>query len=131
MAIFSPAQLRTWLRYDEADVFDDATATLVEQVVAGWLLAEIGSMPDPAPAAGHPLFGWALELGGIAYENPTAMSDDQSGETRSAWADRRLQILAAARRWAESNGMTDDTNSPLPQGSFPKARPWPDAWGCR
>lgn len=130
MAIFSPAQLRTWLRYDEADVFDETTATLVEQVVTGWLLAEIGTLPDPEPTAGHPLFGWALELGGIAYENPTAMSDDQSGETRSAWADRRLQILAAARRWAEAHGTTG-TTAALPQGSFPKARPWPDAWGCR
>lgn len=130
MAIFEPAQLRTWLRYDEAEVFDEATAALVEQVVTGWLLAEIGTLPDPAPTQGHPLFGWALELGGIAYENPTAMTDDQAGETRSAWADRRLQILAAARRWAEANGTTG-TARPLPRGSFPRAKPWPDAWGCR
>lgn len=131
MAIFTPAQLRTWLRYDEDEVFDETTATLVEKVVAGWLTAEIGALPETEAAEGHPLFGWALELGGIAYENPTAMTSDASGDTTSAWADRRLQILAAARRWAEANGMTETTRSPLPQGSFPKASPWPEAWGCR
>ncbi|WP_435199567.1 hypothetical protein [Janibacter sp. GS2] len=130
MAIFTPAQLRTWLRYDEADVFDEDTAVLVEHVVAGWLLAEVGTLPDLAPEEGHPLFGWAIELGGIAYENPTSMSDDQAGETRSAWADRRVQILAAARRWSEANGATG-SSTPVPRGSFPKARSWPDAWGCR
>lgn len=130
MAIFEPEQLRTWLRYDEDEVFDESTAWLVEQVVTGWLTAEIGSLPDPAPKQGHPLFGWALELGGIAYENPTAMTSDASGETNSAWADRRLQILAAARRWAETNG-TAGAATPLPRGSFPKAPTWPEAWGCR
>lgn len=129
MAIFDPEQLRTWLRYDEADVFDADTAKLVEQVVTGWLTAEIGSLPEPAPTEGHPLFGWALELGGIAYENPTSMTSDAAGETNSSWADRRLQVLAAARRWAEANGSTG--SSPLPRGSFPKAKAWPDAWGCR
>ena len=129
MTIFTPAQLRTWLRYDEDEVFDEDTATLVEQVVTGWLTAEIGALPESAPTQGHPLFGWALELGGIAYENPTAMTSDAAGETNSSWADRRLQILAAARRWAETNGTTGST-TPLPRGSFPKARAWPEAWGC-
>lgn len=126
MAIFTPEQLRTWLRYDEADYFDAETARLAEQVVTGWLLAEIGTMPTPEPVAGHPLFGWALELGGIAYENPTAMQDDQAGETRSVWSDRRAQILASARRWAETTGSA--SGSPKPRGRFPKARPWPDGW---
>ncbi|WP_114202322.1 hypothetical protein [Janibacter anophelis] len=130
MAIFSPSQLRTWLRYDEDEVFDEATATLVEQVVTGWLVAEIGALPEPTPQQGHPLFGWALELGGIAYENPTSMTSDTAGETNSSWADRRLQVLAAARRWAEANGTTGTTR-PLPRGSFPTARPWPENLGCR
>lgn len=123
MAYFTPAQLKTWLHYASDDDFDAEAAELAEQVVAGWLAdateTDVDSFDPPKQ-----MFAWAIELGGIAYENPTSMSDDAAGETRSAWMDRRVQILAAARRWASRPSSTGPV---LPRGSFPPAQAWPDS----
>jgi hypothetical protein len=131
MALFDPEQLKTFLRYAAEDDFDADAATLSEKVVAGWLTgatkrtradleaAAIGDAPQ--------VFSWALELGGIAYENPTSMQDDQVGAGRTTWRDRRAQILESAREWAADQGPAGTTaTGPLPRGSFPKAQPWPD-----
>lgn len=128
MAYFTPAQLKTWLRYASEDDFDAAAAELAEQVVAGWLADATETVIDsmnPPPQ----MFAWALELGGIAYENPTSMSDDAAGETSTSWMDRRSQILAAARRWAAKQPST--AAGVLPRGCFPPAQPWPDAAAAR
>ena len=95
-------------------------------VVAGWILGATGWASVPAEdAIPAPLKAWALELGGIAYENPTSQTDDQTDLVRSAWRDRRSQILAEIRAWAQSNG-TVAGSTPAPRGSFPKPLPYPD-----
>lgn len=132
MTLFTPAQLKTWLRYDDGDVFVEETALLVEKVVAGWLTAEVGTIPDTLDE-GSPLFGWAIELGGIAYENPTSMANDASGETQSAWfVTTRQNILRSVRAWAQAEGMLPaPATSALPRGKFPPAPAWPDAYTPR
>lgn len=130
MAICEPTDLRDFLRYDEDDVFVEKTATLAIKVATGWLTVEVGTIP-PTVDDSSPLYAWCLELAGIAYENPTSMSTDQAGETSSAWADRRLQILTTARRWAAEQGSGPVSSVPAPRGTFPPAPSWPDAWGGR
>lgn len=129
MALFQPTQLKTWLRYESDDDFDTGAATLAETVVAGWLTdaTELTVTDLEAAATGDApqVFSWALELGGIAYENPTSMQDDQSGAARTTWRDRRSQILASAKDWAENAASSTSTGG-LPRGCFPKAKAWPD-----
>lgn len=128
MTLFTPPQLSTWLQYS----VEQHNAQLVEQVVAGWLLEATGlpALPDPVPPQ---VFAWALELGGIAYENPTSMSTDTTADITSSWGDRRSQIFAAARRWAQSVNPADVATPPVPapRGSFPPVRHWPDPAGPR
>lgn len=120
MPLFTKDDLEHWLRYD----VDDAGYTIVEKVVTGWVFqaTEWTAVPDPLPPQ---VFSWALELGGIGYENPTSQSDDQTDLVRSAWRDRRSQILAEIRTWARSNGSAA-SGSPAPRGRFPGALPYPD-----
>ncbi len=129
MALFTPEQLKTWLRYESEDDFDTAAATLAETVVAGWLTDATKHTPTElataATTTAPQVFSWAIELGGIAYENPTSMQDDQAGATRTTWRDRRSQILAAAKTWGEETASATSTTG-LPRGCFPPARPWPD-----
>lgn len=129
MTLFDDTQLKNWLRYDDEDDFDAASAGLAEQVVAGWLTDATGLTKtdlETAAAGDAPqVFSWALELGGIAYENPTSMTDDTTGQTRTAWMDRRSQILAAARGWAGRQPVTG-TGTVVPKGCFPAATAWPD-----
>lgn len=130
MAFFTPAQLKTWLRYESDDDFEPSAAQLAEKVVAGWLSdatkRDRGALEAAAAGDSPQVFSWAIELGGIAYENPTAMQDDQAGGTRTTWRDRRSQILTDARAWGEAQPTESTTTSGLPRGNFPKARPWPD-----
>jgi hypothetical protein len=127
MALFTNVELSKWLHYDGDIAVDEAT--LVEKVVTGWLCnaAGLDQLPDPLPAA---FFGWGLELGGIAYENPTSMSEDSAGDVSSAWGDRRRQILADVAAWGLRNGTSGDA-APLPRGNFPPATPWPDQYRGR
>lgn len=120
MPLFTLDDLEHWLRYD-VDVTGHA---IVEKVVTGWIFDATGwtASPDPLPPQ---VFSWALELGGIAYENPTSQSDDQTDLVRSAWRDRRSQILAEIRTWSQANG-TAVGAIPLPRGSFPTSCPFPD-----
>jgi hypothetical protein len=118
--LFSKDDLEHWLRYD----VEEAGYTIVEKVVTGWVFQATGwtAVPDPLPS---PVFSWALELGGIGYENPTSQADDQTDLVRSSWRDRRSQILAELRAWAQSNG-TAAGAIPLPRGSFPRPCSFPD-----
>lgn len=124
MTLFTPPQLSAWLQYP----VETAAAEIVERVVAGWLLEATGlaSLPSPPPE----LFSWALELGGIAYENPTSMSTDQAADVTQSWGDRRSQILRSAAKWAQRVLPEQAPSSTVgPRGSFPAARSWPDPAG--
>ncbi|QIM19880.1 hypothetical protein G7075_00010 [Phycicoccus sp. HDW14] len=121
--LFDAAKLGSWLGYSTGDVDDDQCAAVLE-VVEGWILGATGWNDIPAEPA-KPLRAWALELGGIAYENPTSQTDDQTDLVRSSWRDRRSQILAEIRTWSQSNGSAVGGQL-SPRGSFPPARPYPD-----
>lgn len=134
MAIPTSPKLRTWLRYSPSEVFLEETAELAIQIATGWLSGVVGPISDSdqaVPESG-PVYAWLLELAGIAYENPTSMTQDDAGETKSAWADRRAQILQQAHAWAVATGTAPESQAPrapAPTGRFPKPRPWPEG-GC-
>lgn len=118
MPMYSKAELQAWLQYD----VEAATYEIGHRVVSGWLMdaAQWTAVPDPLP---DQVFAWALELGGIAYENPTSQQDDQTDAVRTSWRDRKGQILAEVRAFATAN----PTSGPaMPRGRFPGAAPYPD-----
>lgn len=130
MALFEPAQLKNWLHYADESDFSEEDAVLAEQVVAGWLsdavdVDDVTSLDGEV--IGSPRFkAWAIELGGIAYENPTSMSQDGAAEISSQWQiDRRRQILDNVRAWAK-NRPGAASSVPMPRGRFPQPTPWPD-----
>lgn len=116
--IFAPKDLGDWLQYP---VVQDS-ALLAEQVTAGWLKDALGVTELPAAPKGSSLFSWALELGGIAYENPLALMSGSLGDEASTYdRTRRDRILAAvaasAARGAGGSG---------PRGCFPPPAVYPD-----
>ena len=130
MALFHPDQLKKWLHYAQESDFDASEAQLAEQVVAGWLCdaIDVDSLEElGAAVTGSPRFqAWAIELGGIAYENPTSMSQDGAAEVSSQWQlDRRRQILEGVRSWAR-NRAGAVSGVLAPRGRFPAPAPWPD-----
>lgn len=134
MALFDAGDLRAWLRYDADDVFDESSVTIIEQVVSGWLEGALGADPASFTGTGEQrvLKAWALELGGMAWENPTYMAGDQSGETQSSWfATTRQSILDRAAEWASGRGDSGSVRVPSPLGRFPAAQPWPDPGTAR
>lgn len=135
MTLFTPDELKQWLHYADESDFAADDAALAEQVVAGWLSDAIDV--DDLDTLGAELLGskrfkaWAIELGGIAYENPTSMSQDGAAEISSQWQlDRRRQILDNVRAWAASRPGSTST-VPMPRGRFPKPAPWPDQYPLR
>ncbi|HSV41491.1 MAG TPA: hypothetical protein VLI04_22195 [Nocardioidaceae bacterium] len=106
----------------------ESRGAMVERVVWGWLkpILDLEDRPDPVP---DELFSWAVELGGIAHENPIGLSGKATGpfsEQFSGLRDRRETILKDVRQWAAAQG--DDTAA-APGGSFPEAPCYPDpAW---
>lgn len=120
MPIVTKAALESWLRYA---VPDDLTA--LETVVTGWLLEATGwpALPDPLPPT---LQAWALELAGIAHENPTGLQQDTSGATSATW-ESKDRVLARVQAWAEGRTSTGDLVPavPAPRGVFPPAPTWP------
>ena len=128
MATFiTPQRLTTFLRYPASDPVTQDSADLAEEVALGWL-SGVTQVEDWQSHTEDPVVkAWVLELAGIAYENPTSMTQDQAGEVQSAWQrDRRSQILDAAAAWAARKGLLADTTATLSRGSFPPAQPWPD-----
>lgn len=128
-SVITTAQLTRFLRYDPADndLGDEDTAQ-AEEMAVGWLSEPTGvedwRTVSPLPPT---IRTWILELAGIAIENPTSMQDDQSGDTRSGWRDRRQQIIEAARAWSRRQGhQPKPTLSGAARGSFPPAGSWPD-----
>jgi hypothetical protein len=101
----------------------DERAAAVERVVWGWLkpVLDLQERPNPIP---DEVLSWALELAGIAYENPSGLTEYQLGAERTYFsAERRAQILAEA---SADRGAGEGTS---PRGSFPAATRYPDpAW---
>lgn len=127
-SVITTEQLTRFLRYDPAEL-DDEDTVQAEQMAVGWLSEptgrdDWGHADQTVPTA---VRAWILELAALSIENPTSMQDDQSGDTRSGWTDRRQQILSAARAWAQRHGHhRPQTTSGLSRGAFPPAAGWPD-----
>lgn len=87
---------------------------------SGWLRSATGltTWPDPVP---DDLWGWALELAVMVYQNPELLEEQAVGGTTSRWGILRLrveQILEAAHKAYNAGSQ--------PKGSFPDAATWPD-----
>jgi hypothetical protein len=92
---------------------DTATATIARRVASGWLRSATGltEWTEPIP---DDLWAWALELGEMAYGNPSGYAsetiDDHSVTFNRA---RRSDILEIARR-KYSTGSTPVYSFPEP-----------------
>ena len=116
--LFTPEDLGNWLQYSVRQT----SAVLAEHVAAGWLKDAMNVLELPAAPKGSSLFAWALELGGIAYENPLSLASGSLGDEASTYdRTRRERILAAAASAASASAGRRG-----PRGSFPPALPWPD-----
>jgi hypothetical protein len=92
--LFDLADLPSWLQVPEVD---EQTAIRVRRYASGWLMAATGltSWPDPVP---DNLWAWGIELAGIAFRNPTALTSDSIDDySRSFDSARRAEILAEAK----------------------------------
>lgn len=111
MALFARSDLAAFLQQD----VDNATTDVMLRVASGWLMSVTSpgtwtpDWPNPVP---DNLFGWALELAGIAYRNPDGTATESIDDySRSADRARRAEILKqAASVFGGSSG---------PQYSFP------------
>lgn len=111
--------LRVYLQIDAEDYLLD-TAEIAVQLADGWLESVtpfVLAWPSPRR---NDLWAWALELAGMAYDNPEGMSLHTTGGTTSGWMQgRRQEILAAAKRKYPLGGpqyQFPDPPSPLPDG---------------
>lgn len=116
--LFTSTELSDWTQSE----ISSGTALLRERVVWGWLKPVLGLDKRP-DAVSEELFAWAIELGGIAHENPSGKSSYQLGEEQTQYsAERRQEILDEA---AGSVG-GDTSKNGLSVSSFPEAQPYPD-----
>ena len=107
--LFDLGDLPSWLQVPEVDT---ETATRVRRAVNGWLQDATGLTTWPSPVPDD-LWGWAIELAGMVYDNPTAQLVASSGGVTDTYdRARRADILAAARRKYNTSGQ--------PQYSFPE-----------
>ncbi len=122
-----PQRLTTFLGYPADQPVTQQQSEVAESMAVGWLSEATGldAWPDPVPKI---IDTWILELAAIAFENPTSMEDDQAGEVRSGWRDRRSQILAQARAWSARNGHAKPTGSSVSRGCFPPVLPLPGSY---
>lgn len=122
--LFTAADLTNLLH---EPVSEDAAAT-AELVVWGWvspLLIAQGILARPSDWTDLEwLQGYTLELGGIAYRNPTTDLQHIDGPFEKKFENtRRDEILAAIR----NGGVPVDPDSPpSPRGRFPRAHRYPD-----
>lgn len=92
--IFDLTDLPSWLQVPEVD---EQTAVRVRRYANGWLMSATGlsQWPDPIP---DNLWAWAIELAGIAYRNPTALTSESIDDYQvSHDRERRAEILAEAK----------------------------------
>lgn len=87
-------ELAVWL---QRPVRTDVERTAI-RVAEGWLVGttSLAAWPDPAP---EDLRAWALELAGIAADNPRGLATRTVEDDTAGWVvTRRAEILAAAAR---------------------------------
>ena len=117
MTLFDENDLTEWLGKPVTQL----RAASVERVVWGWLkpILDLEERPDPAPAE---VFAWAIELGGIAHENPKGLTQRELGPYSEHFsAERRKEILDEAR-----DAQPDAGASMKPTGCFPEPLDYPD-----
>ncbi|TFV83155.1 hypothetical protein [Blastococcus sp. CT_GayMR16] len=115
--VIAPADLANWLQYP----VKEASAVLAEQVAVGWLKDAMGVLELPAAPKGTPLYSWALELSGIAYENPLSLAAGSLGDEASTYdRGRRDRILTSAASASAGRGVGG------PLGCFPPPVEYPD-----
>ncbi|GAA2516698.1 hypothetical protein [Winogradskya humida] len=117
--LFEPDQLQDALQQGP---LNEPSVLIARRVASGWLRAatELAEWPDPTP---DDLFGWALELAGLFYNNPEGLASDTVGGTSAAWdRQRRAEILGAAR--AAYANVAGGRGGPV--GAFPAPLPGPD-----
>lgn len=108
-----PNDLRTHLRIQ----IPEAEALSAIRVASGQLrrATKLDVWPAPVP---DDLWGWALELASLAYDNPTGRQSEEAGDTMASWPVRRRAEILAAAASAYSARVG-------PLFSFPPADPWP------
>lgn len=115
--LFTATELGDWVQAD----IPAGTAALRERVVWGWL-KPILKLEERPEQPSEQLFAWAIELGGIAHENPSGKSAYQLGDENSQYsAERRREILDEV-----AAGGISSATPPQPRGRFPKAQRYPD-----
>lgn len=118
-ALFEPEDLARWMG---VQVSSSRARFLEEQVSARFLdKAGLTAWPAPVPPV---VKSWTVEYAALLYENPTALSDDRSGESFQRWNPRAREITAELAEWAQR--ISSPTNVGGPVGQFPPARPFPD-----
>lgn len=117
--LFEPQELEDFLQQGP---LVEASVLIARRVATGWLrdATQLADWPEPVPEA---LFSWALELAGLAYNNPESLAVDQAGGVASTYdRQRRKEILdAAARAYGNPAG---GRGGPL--GAFSAPLPGPD-----
>lgn len=118
-ALFNHADLGNWLH---KPVTEDG-ATVAERVVWGWLRPILGVTSRPTgDARSAELLSWALELGGIAHENPAGLKAKQIGPFNEQYSwERRTAILDEV-----ATGGQPAAAALAPRGRFPRPRRYPD-----
>lgn len=118
--LFTDADLEAHLQ----QTLEPATIGTARRMAAGWLSSATGltAWPNPVP---DDLWGWAVELAGLIYDNPARWSNDTTGGTATGYErGARDTILDAARARYGPAASLGSGNAPL--GCFPPAQPWPD-----
>ena len=117
MMLFDENDLTNWL----GKQVTKQRAASVEGVVWGWHKPILGLTERPYPAPAE-LFSWAIELGGIAHENPKGLKQRELGPyTEQFSTERREEILDEARNSPSAGGV-----SLKPTGCFPEPLDYPD-----
>lgn len=117
MTLFDNNDLTEWL----GKPVTEQRAAAVERVVWGWLKPILGLADRPDPVSDE-VFSWAIELGGIAHENPKGLSRRELGPyTEQFSTERRKEILDEVRESPSAGGA-----STKPTGSFPEPLEYPD-----
>lgn len=119
--LFEPADLASHL----GGSVTAERGAMVERVVWGWLRPIVspgGEKPYPVDPE---LFSWAIELGGIAHENPAGLSAKAIGPASESFSSERRKEILDEVRTAYATAGAAAPGAPL--GCFPPARPYPDA----
>lgn len=98
-----------------------ASANIAIRRAVSWLRTSSGLANLTETALPDDLWADALELAGLAYDNPTTLASETVGTTARSWPaiQRRAEILADVKQRYQQAASG-------PRGSFPEAAPWPD-----